>query len=164
MKRILLRGLLVVFILEGLWLAWWVFGRSAEAQVRAAQANLIEAVEERDWKKLERLLAPNYTDAYGHNRDTAISDGRKYLSGFFTLTLKTEQTKIQATKGLGVVTTMLRLEGNGVGYSQMIVGHVNQFTEPWVFHWSNPGRWPWEWQVSLIHNDQLRGAASYGTP
>ena len=164
MKKIILRSLLVLFVIEGLWLAWWVFGRSPEDQVRAAQANLIQAVEKRDWKGLEKLMAPSYTDAYGHNRDTAIQDGRKYFSGFFTLTLKMDQTTIRAAKGQGMVTTMIRLEGNGVGYSQMILGHVNQFTEPWVFHWSNPGRWPWNWQVNMIYHDQLRGAASYGTP
>ena len=155
MKKIILRGLLVLFLIEGLWLAWWVFGRSPEDQVRAAQANLIEAVEDRDWKKLEKLMAPNYTDAFGHNRDTAILDGRKYLSGFFTLILKTDQTTLKATKGQGMVTSMIRLEGNGVGYSHMIVGYVNQFTEPWAFHWSNPDRWPWNWQVNLIHHNQL---------
>ncbi len=155
MKKIILRGLLVLLLVEGLWLAWWVFGRSPEEQVRAAQANLIEAVEDRDWKKLEGLMAPNYMDAFGHNRDTAIQDGRKYLSGFFTLILKTDQTTLKATKGQGMVTSMIRLEGNGVGYSQMIVGYVNQFTEPWAFHWSNPGRWPWNWQVNLIHHNQL---------
>ncbi len=164
MKKIILRCLLVLFVIVGLWLAWWVFGRSPEDQVRAAQANLIQAVEKRDWKGLEKLMAPSYTDAYGHNRDTAIQDGRKYFSGFFTLTLKMDQTTIRAAKGQGMVTTMIRLEGNGVGYSQMILGHVNQFTEPWVFHWSNPGRWPWNWQVNMIYHDQLRGAASYGTP
>ena len=155
MKKIILRGLLVLFLIEGLWLGWWVFGRSPEEQVRAAQANLIEAVENRDWKKLEKLMAPNYTDAFGHNRDTAIVDGRKYLSGFFTLILKTDQTTLKATKGQGMVTSMIRLEGNGVGYSHMIVGYVNQFNEPWAFHWSNPGRWPWNWQVNLIHHNQL---------
>lgn len=164
MKRIILRCLLVLSLIEGVYLAWWIFGRSAEAQVRAAQANLIEAVEDRDWKGLEKLLAPDYTDAYGHNRDSAIQDGRKYLSGFFTLVVKTDKTTIRAAKGQGMVTTMIQLQGNGVGYSQAILGHVNQFTEPWIFHWSNPGRWPWEWRVNMIHNDQLRGAASYGTP
>ena len=73
----------------------------------------------------------------------------------FTLILKTDQTTLKATKGQGMVTSMIRLEGNGVGYSHMIVGYVNQFTEPWAFHWSNPGRWPWNWQVDLIHHNQL---------
>jgi predicted lipid-binding transport protein (Tim44 family) len=163
-KSIIFRILLVLILISGLWLVWWIFGRSPEAQVRAAQANLIQAVEKRDWKGLARLLAPNYTDAYGHNRDTAIQEGRKYFSTFFTLTLKTDQTTIRATQGQGMVTTKIRLEGNGVGYSPMISGYVNQITEPWVFHWSNPGRWPWNWQVNLIHNDQVSGANFQGTP
>ncbi len=154
--RLIIRSLLALLLVVLLWLAWWVFGRSPEAQVRAAQAGLIEAVEERDWDALEKLIAPNYTDAYGHNRESALKDGRKYLSGFFTLTLQTDQTMIRAAKGQGMVTTMIRLEGNGVGYSQMVLGHVNQLTEPWIFHWSNPGRWPWDWQVNMIHNDQVR--------
>lgn len=164
MKKIILRILLVLFVIEAMWLGWWVFLRSPESQIRAAQAKLIQAVEKRDWKQLEQLLAPNFTDAYGHNRDTAIQDGRKYLSTFFTLTLKTDQTTIRAAKGQGMVTTKIRLEGNGVGYSQMISGYVNQLTDPWVFHWSNPGRWPWNWQVNLILNDQVRGANLQGTP
>ena len=163
MRKILLCSLLALLLIMGLWLAWWIFARSPEAQVRAAQAKLIEAVEKRDWSKLERLMAPNYADAFGHNRETALQDGRKYLSGFFTLILKTDQITIRAAKGQGIVTMVIRLEGNGIGYSQLISGHVNQFTEPWAFHWSNTGGWPWEWQVNMIHHDELRGSA-YGTP
>jgi hypothetical protein len=33
---------------------------------------------------------------------------------------------------------------------------LSQLTEPWIFHWSNPGRWPWAWQVNMIHHDQVR--------
>ena len=150
------RSLLALVLVIGLWLAWWVLGRSPESQVRAAQAALIEAIEDRDWDELQELLAENYTDAYGHTRESAIQDGRKYLSGFFTLTLKTEQTAIQAVPGQGVVKTHLKLEGNGAGYSQLVLSHVNQLTEPWIFHWHNPGRWPWNWQVTLVLHDQVR--------
>ena len=160
-KPIIIRSVLALLIVAGLWLAWWVFGRSPEEQLRAAQARLIRVVENRDWAGLEKLLAPNYTDAFGHNRQTAIQDGRQVLSGFFTLTLKTDQTTIKAVKGQGVVSMMIRLEGNGVGYSQAVLGHVNQMTGPWVFHWSNSGRWPWDWQVNMIHNEQARLAGGY---
>jgi hypothetical protein len=154
--RLIIRSVLALLLIAGLWFAWWVFGRSPEAQVRVAQAKLIEAVEERDWDDVKELLADNYTDAYSHTRESAIQDGKKYLSGFYTLTLKTDQTTVRAAKGQGMVSMMIRLEGNGAGYSQMVLGHVNQLTEPWIFHWSNPTRWPWNWQVNMIHNDQVR--------
>ena len=124
--------------------------------MRTAQAALIEAIEDRDWDDVAEFLAANYTDAYSHTRELAIQDGKKYLSGFYTLTLKTDQTTVRAAKGQGMVTMMIRLEGNGIGYSQLVLGHVNQLTEPWTFHWSNPGRWPWDWQVNMIHHDQAR--------
>lgn len=154
--RLIIRSLLALVLIVALWFAWWVFGRSPEAQVRAAQANLVQAVEERDWDEVQEFLAENYTDAYGHTRETAIQDARKYLGGFFTLTLKTDQTTVRAAKGQGMVSTMIRLEGNGAGYSQLVLGHVNQLTEPWIFHWNNPGPWPWDWQVNMIHHDQVR--------
>lgn len=155
-KSLILRSVLALLLIAGLWLAWWVFGRSPEAQVWAAQAKLLKVVENRDWAGLEKLLAPDYTDAFGHNRQTAIQDGRQILGGFFALTLKTDQTTVKATQGQGVVSMMIRMEGNGIGFSQAVLGHVNQMTDPWVFHWSNPGRWPWDWQVNMIHNDQAR--------
>lgn len=154
--RLILRSALALLLIIGLWFGWWVFLRSPESQVLAAQAKLIKAVEERDWEQLQKLLAPNYTDAYSHTRETAIEDGKKYLSGFYTLTVKTDQTTVRAAKGQGMVSTLIKLEGNGAGYSQFVLGHVNQLTEPWIFHWSNPGRWPWNWQVNMIHNDQVR--------
>jgi hypothetical protein len=67
-----------------------------------------------------------------------------------------EQTTVRAVKGQGMVSMKIRLSGNGIGYSQLVLGHVNQLTEPWTFHWSNPGRWPWGWQVNMIHHDQVR--------
>jgi len=154
--RLIIRSLLALVLITALWFAWWAFGRSPEAQVRAAQAKLLAAVEDRDWDEVQELLAENYTDAYGHTRETAIQDARKYLGGFFTLTLQTGQTTIRAAKGQGMASMTIRLEGNGAGYSQLVLGQVNQLTEPWIFHWSNPGPWPWNWQVNLIHHDQAR--------
>ncbi len=154
--RLIIRVSVALILIAGLWFAWWAFGRSPEAQVRAAQAKLIKAVEDRDWEEVADFFAPSYTDAYSHTRESAIVDGKKYLSGFFTLDIKTEQMTIQAAKDQGMVKTMLKLEGNGIGYSQLVLGHVNQLTEPWVFHWNKAGAWPWDWQVNMIHNDQVR--------
>lgn len=146
---------LALLLIAGLCFAWWAFGRSPEDRVRAAQEKFIRAVEDRDWGKVGSFFAENYTDAYGHTRETAIQDGKKYLGGFYTLTLQTNQISMHTTQGQGVVSMTIRMSGNGIGYSQLVLGHVNQLTEPWVFHWSNATPWPWNWQVNLIHNDQV---------
>jgi hypothetical protein len=150
--RLIFQVVLFVATLNGA----FYFLRSPETQVRAAQMDFSKAIEERDWDEVREFLAENYTDAYGHTRESAIQDGKKYLSGFYTLTLMTEQPTVRAAKGQGMVSMKIGLSGNGIGYSQLVLGHVNQLTEPWTFHWSNPGRWPWNWQVNMIHHDQVR--------
>jgi hypothetical protein len=150
--RLSLQVLVAVAAINGA----FYFLRSPQTQVLAAQMDFIQAVEERDWDEVQEFLAENYTDAYSHTRETAVADGKKYLGGFYTLTLMREETTVRATKGQGMVSMKIRLSGNGIGYSQLVLGHVNQLTEPWIFHWSNPGPWPWGWRVTMIHNDQLR--------
>lgn len=155
-KRRVLRALLYAVLVAATLNGSIYFLRSPQTQVLAAQMDFIKAVEERDWDEVKEFFAENYTDAYSHTRETAVEDGKKYLGGFYTLTLMREETTVRAAKGQGMVSMKIRLSGNGIGYSQMVLGHVNQFTEPWVFHWSNPSPWPWNWQVNMIHNDQLR--------
>ncbi len=154
--RLILRCALAVLLISGGWFVWWVFGRSPEAQVQAAQKNFLAAVEDRDWGEVKSFFADNYTDAYEHTRESAIEDGKKFLGGFYTLTLQTDQTSVRAVKGQGIVSMNIRLSGNGIGYSQLVLSHVNQLTAPWIFHWSNTTPWPWNWQVTMIHNDQVR--------
>lgn len=155
-KRRILRRLIFVLLFAATLNGAFNFLRSPESQVLAAQMDFIKAVEERDWDEVKEFLAENYTDAYSHTRETAVEDAKKYLGGFYTLTLMREETAVRAAKGQGMVSAKILIEGNGAGYSQFVVTYVNQLTEPWIFHWHNPGRWPWGWRLNMIHNDQVR--------
>lgn len=149
--------LLIVAVLVGLLgcTGWWLFGRSPQAQILAAQAKFLKHVEKRDWKKVQAMLTDDYADEYGLDRNTVIEAARQLLGGFFTLELKTELTKIQAVKDLGMVKMKIRVEGNGAGLSQMVMTRANQVQEPWFFHWHKKGRWPWDWKIVQIHNDAV---------
>ncbi len=156
-RRNLILGLAALLLL---WLGWktvGVFARSYEQQVLDAQEKLIRAVERRDWDAVKAMLTDDYMDEAGHDRDTAVEDGRQALAHFFTLTIHYEVTKKQAVKDLGMIHATIRLEGNGGGFSQSVVSTVNGMTEPWVFHWHKKGRWPWNWKAVQIHHDQLAG-------
>ncbi|HEY1050336.1 MAG TPA: hypothetical protein VGE39_11295 [Prosthecobacter sp.] len=155
-SRLIIRTSSAVALIIALWFAWWAFGRSPESQIRAAQAALLEAVEDRDWDDVADFLSADYSDSYGHTRQSAIDDGKKYLGLFYALSIKTDQISVRAAKEQGVLQSMLRMEGNGAGYSQAVMGAVNQIQEPWIFHWTKTGLWPWTWQVTMIHNDQIR--------
>ena len=147
--------LFAVLLFGSGWTAWWCLGRSAEAEILAAQTKFLRAVEKRDWERVLGMLTDDYMDEWGHDRQTAVQDARKALQGFFTIDLTTEVTTLQTAQNLGMIKMTIRIEGNGTGFSQFVVAKVNQIQEPWFFHWNKTGRWPWDWKVVQIHNDQI---------
>jgi hypothetical protein len=144
-----------LLLLWGGWKGVAVFGRSAEQQVREAQEALIRTVERRDWSGVAEWLAEDYADDGGHDREGAVADGREALAHFFTLTIKHETTEVVADRAQARAEVRIKLEGTGAGLSQMVLSTVNGMAEPWVFHWSKRGRWPWDWKVERIHHDRL---------
>ena len=114
-RRNLVLGLLVALVLWLGWTAVGVFGRSFEEQVLDAQAKLIRAVERRDWEGVKGMLTMDYMDEAGHDRESAVEDGRQALAHFFSLTITHEVTKVQAVKDVGMVQCRIKLEGKGAG-------------------------------------------------
>ncbi len=155
MRLIIRIGIFLALIALG-WSGWWVFGRTPLDQVLAAQAKFIAAVEDRDFDEVKSMLTDDYADDYGHNRDSAVEDVEQALGGFITLTITQEIVKTQVVPDLAMVKAKMRMEGKGLSaINGLVVAHVNQIQEPWDFHWHKKGRWPWDWKIVQIHNNEL---------
>lgn len=153
---------LALLVMLALWLGWKtvvLFARSQERQVLDAQEKLIRAVERRDWEAVKAMLTRDYSDEAGYDRETAVDDGRQALAHFFTLTIAQQVVENRTVDGRAELRAMLRLDGNGAGFSQTVVSTVNGMTTPWVFHWRKEGAWPWSWRVSCIHHEELAARA-----
>lgn len=149
--------ILIVVVLSLLvWFGWWSFGRSPEQQVLARQMAFMAALEDRDWSEVKGMLTNDYMDDYGHDRDSAVEDAQTVLGGFLTLTVKPEVVFKQVVPDLAMLKVKIQIEGKGLGMSDVVVGQVNNLTQPWFFHWHKKGRWPWDWKIVQIHHDELR--------
>lgn len=141
------------------WMSHWVWGRAPEAQILAAQADFLSAVESRDWAEVKAFLTDDYADDFGHDRDSAVEDAEQFLGSFIFLTVTPEIVQVQAVKDVGMdvgmVRAKIRMEGNGLGASNLVVARVNDMQSPWFFHWHKKGPWPWDWKIVQIHNDEL---------
>ena len=146
----------VLFLLGLGWFGWWAFGRTPEEQLMARQAAFLTALEERDWGEVKSMLTDDYLDDYGHDRESAVEDAKQALGSFFTLTIKPELVQKQILPDLAMLKMKLRIEGKGVGFTDMVIAQVNSIEEPWFFHWHKKGRWPWDWRIAQIHNEALR--------
>ena len=138
------------------WFGWWSLGRTPEQQVLARQIAFLAAVEDRDWDEVKSMLTTDYSDDYGHDRDSAVDDASTILGGFISLTVKPEVVFKQVLPELAMLKVKIQMEGRGLGMSDVVVGQVNAMTQPWFFHWHKKGRWPWDWKIVQIHHDELR--------
>jgi hypothetical protein len=156
-----LKRWLAILLLVGLLgqAAWWCFGRDPRTEVLAAQAAFLKAVEKRSWRAVRARLTNDYSDDYGHDRDSAVEDAERVLGGFLRLEVDGELDTVQAVPGLAMVKMRIRLAGHGLGFSDVVVARVNQLNESWFFHWHKRGPWPWSWQIVQIHHNELHLAA-----
>ncbi len=145
----------VILLISLSWFGWWTLGRSPEEQLRDRQKAFLLALEERDWSEVKGMLTDDYADDFGHDRDSAVEDARQALGSFLSLTIKPEIVLIQVLPDLAMVKMKIRVEGKGLGVSDVVVAQVNSIEEPWFFHWHKKGRWPWDWRIVQIHNDGL---------
>lgn len=134
---------------------WWHFGRSPERQIAAAQETFLEAVEDQAWEEVQEMLAADFIGPGGLNRETVMAELQKALGGFVTLDIEAREPSIQAARELGVSTQTIRVTGLGNAYAIMVRDRANQIQPPWLLHWRKTGRWPWNWQLTQVHNDGI---------
>ncbi|MGA3170530.1 MAG: hypothetical protein ABSE62_05905 [Chthoniobacteraceae bacterium] len=126
-----------------------------ERQLLLHQAHLREAVEGRNWGRLEGLIDPGYSDGWGYTRETGMSEARQWLGQFFAMTITAEPVEDHLTAGGGIVTERWKMEGTGTEAASMVVERVNSVTDPFVFQWKH-GSWkPWDWTLARVDNAGL---------
>ncbi|MEO7932288.1 MAG: hypothetical protein ABIT76_03920 [Chthoniobacterales bacterium] len=121
-------------------------------QIELHQKNLLTALEDRNWSRIKGKLAANYSDRFGHNRETALNDLREVLRQFFAVTIHTQGSQMVLMSETATITTNLTLSGTGTGATEWITSEVNRLPTPWVFTWRKQSRLPWDWQLEKVDN------------
>lgn len=124
-----------------------------ERQVRLHQRHLLDAAAAHDWKKIDRFLAADFRDRYGHDKPWVLRESREILRQFFALTVHDSDTGVafdpanaQKTR-LARVSTRLRLEGTGTPVAQYAMQAVNSAQAPFEFSWKRQSWKPWDWRL-----------------
>lgn len=140
-----------VLLVIVLWCAWlWQPAR----QVRLHQENLLQALEERDWKRVGEFLDENYSDRWGHDKGFVLREGREAFRQFIVLEVQGETLDLWVDSGQGAVLSRLRMRGRGGPIAELVISRVNGMQEPWRFEWQQ-GSKPWEWRLKRLDHAQL---------
>lgn len=158
--RVLGGAIILMFIVFYLMARW-----DAEEEVIRHQGRLIEALEGRKWKKIDALMAADFTDNAGHNKEWALREPREALRHFLTLNVAAKQPTYQiiypreeGDPKKGTVSTWLHFEGNGTPFAHLIKDTANSTTDPFLFTWRKESWKPWDWKLVSISHPLLHQA------
>jgi hypothetical protein len=146
-------GLGIVLFLSVLW--------QPERQVRLHQRHFLEAVENRNWDRIARFTADNYSDRWGHDKTFLLTRGQEVFRHFVFLTIQTEERGLSLENGVGTVTERMKFVGNGSPLVPMITDQVNGLSQPFTFRWQARSWKPWDWQLLEVNQPQLVIRDSY---
>lgn len=127
-----------------IFLVWLVWELSPDNQVRKSFHQFTRSVENRDWQKVQSLIAVDYRDQWGFDREQAIEAGREILQQFLVIGIDPGKPVIQRKDNDATVIASLRLSGRGSALAEAAKDRVNSLQEPFHFAWRREGWQSWK--------------------
>jgi len=126
-----------------------------ERQLRLHQANLLRAVEKRDWERLATFFAEDYSDRWGHDKAIVIERAREVFRQFLFVKVRHTVTSIERAGDSAVVSAKISIEGSGGPLAQFAQERIATLAEPFIFRWSKRSWKPWDWQLREVNQPEL---------
>jgi hypothetical protein len=138
--------------------AWVIWDTRPSNMIAKKQAALIAGIEKRSLSRIERLLAEDYEDRWGFDRQDAAEAVVDVGSQFLTLVLTPEEMTVNLVEDRAVVSTRLRVSGKPIGPGgNEVTRRLNQLKTPFEFTWEKQSFLPASWRLVQIENADLPG-------
>lgn len=146
-------GLLAVIAVTGVWLyQLWQPSR----QIELHTVNLLRRISDRDWVAVEKMLATDFRDSWGHDRAAVMGKAMEAGSHFFALHVMAEDVPDIAVAGMEATARVrVGVYGSGTAVAHAIMEAVRGETGPVVLCWRRSGSWPWQWELVSATHDRL---------
>lgn len=124
-------------------------------QVQLHQANLLRAVEKRNWERFASFMADDYSDRWGHDKEFVVRESREVFRQFLFLTVRQEVRATTILDQKGTVVARIELTGSGGPLANVVRERVNALSEPFTFRWRQRSWKPWDWQLVQVDQPEL---------
>ncbi len=151
-RSLLLRGVAVFLAAAVVWAAFEVMpGR----RLARCQEQFLEAAGKRNWKAVRELMAEDYRDQWGYDREQAIAQASEALQNFLTLEITGEDTSMQRDGREATVSARLRMAGRGNAIGEEILSRANSMESHFQFAWKRKSWKLWDWKLVFISQPEL---------
>ncbi|HEX5177680.1 MAG TPA: hypothetical protein VFV83_11645 [Chthoniobacteraceae bacterium] len=126
-----------------------------QRQLRLHQANLLRAVEKRDWERVATFFADDYSDRWGHDKASVIERAREVFRQFLFVKIRHAITTIDRLNDSASVAASIKIDGSGGPLAQFAEERVDALRDPFVFRWSKQSWKPWDWKLREVNQPEL---------
>lgn len=149
-KRFLFPGLMALLLC-----AWAGFELMPARQLDRAFDCLIRAVEKRDWKKVREIMADDYQDGWGQDREQAVASASQVLGQFLVLGVTIDRRSVEREGGRATISARLRLEGRGSPLAEIVLQGTNALQDDFQFAWRRKSWKPWDWKLVSVNQPEI---------
>lgn len=151
-RSVLLRVLGFVGAVVAVWLVSTLTpGRS----LARCQERLLQAGGDRNWDRVRDLMDADYRDAWGQNREEAVSRASQVLQNFLALDIMSEDTSIERDGPEAVVSARIRLRGKGNALGEAVLEGTNALSSHFQFAWRRKSWKPWDWKLVSLSQPEI---------
>ena len=151
-RQILLAASLALAALGLFLMALW----SPARQVRLHQEGLLDAIADRDWKRLEPFIADDYSDRWGHDKANVLEAARLAFGQFIFLKIALDDPAVNVTGEAGRLVARLKISGKGGPLAEAVVEAAGNLREPFTFDWQQRSWKPWDWALVRMEQRELQ--------
>lgn len=146
-------AILLVMALCG-WMLYPFF-LPASALVARQQDLLLKKAAHHDWKKIATMVAADYHDPAGMNKEEALQTAKELLDPFLTIEFVWTNPIVVVDGKTATITGTLRMRGTGPSGGSMITDQLNKIQQPWTFTWRGLEGWRrGEWELISVSNPE----------
>lgn len=124
-------------------------------RLAACQERLLKAAGDRNWDRVRSLMADDYRDSWGQDREQAVAKASEVLASFLVLEILSEDTAVEREGREATVSAKLRLRGRGNAFGEMIIEHANSLPSQFQFAWRQKSWKPWDWKLVSVSQPEL---------
>lgn len=136
-------------------LLWAGFEMTPGRGLARCQDRLLHAAADRRWDAVRHLMAEEYRDAWGQDREQAVAKASEALQNFLVLEILSEDASVEHRERDALISTRLRLRGRGNALGEEIMNHANSLESHFQFAWRRKSWKPWDWKLVSVSQPQF---------
>jgi hypothetical protein len=139
---------LVLFV----WCIWlWQPARQIERHTR----NLLETIEDKDWREMAGIMADDYSDRWGHDKGAVVDRSKQAFAQFFILTVEGSEYEVEEANAVGTARVRIAITGRGGPLADIVMTRASELRQPFSFTWRQASWKPWDWKLIRVDQPEL---------